>query len=182
MSEVRCPECAYRQDASRSRCLKCKARLPDEEPDEREDSEEEGSETGRSGAAPFRQRAAWIGLAILVLALVSSSTAFLLKARGVVPAGTAAEVAVLSLTAAFFVGIPCLLVPVIARIADVLKRRQRLSSALYRLLMFVVGNGFVALCLYRFSQGAYAGAIGVGVLAVLCLWYGAVRGENPDVR
>jgi hypothetical protein len=124
---------------------------------------------------------AWIGFVSLVIGLVMSSAAFLLEPRGIITKNTAGQLGAIGIALGVFVGLPCLLVPVIARIAAALERRKKLSTALYRLLMLVVGYGFCAAAIYACSQGMVARGISTGIFAITILWYGAFRGENPDV-
>jgi hypothetical protein len=137
----------------------------------------------RSNKRPFpSRRVAGIGFVALVGALVAGTAGVILKDRGMVTAQTAESLVVPAIMLGFFVGLPCLFVPIIALVAAALERRQSLSRVLYRLGMLIIGLVFAAVCVLCLSVGFFRRAIGSGVLATLCLWYGAIRAENPEVH
>jgi hypothetical protein len=130
---------------------------------------------------PFpSRRVALIGFGAVVLGTAAGCAAFILKAEGG-NKDLVDNLGVSALGLVFFVGLPCLMVPGIARISAALEKRKRLASALYRLGMLIIGYAIMISGLYLLSQGFVLRGVSTVLFAIVCLWYGALRGENPEV-
>jgi hypothetical protein len=187
MSVARCPRCGAPCGDAGLRCEDCGARLPNatgprtKEPAQSSEEEEETT-SDRPGRRAFpSRRVAWVGFGSVILGVVLLGTSMVLTQKKMAKE-VAPTLGVSGICLFGFVGLPCLFVPLIARVASALDRRQRLKLLVYRGGMAVIGLALGALCLYRIKEGAIGGGLGAGTLATLCLWYGAVRGENPDVE
>ncbi len=178
-----CPQCGSPSGSPGSLCEPCKTKSPEaaapEKPSWQKRREEETARD-RPIRRPFpARRVAWIGFGSVVLGVVLLVTILVLGLQGIAKNGVTENLGVAGVGLVGFVGLPCLVVPVIARIAAALDRRRRFKMLLYRGGMTVIGFGLCAVSLYRFKEGFSRGAAGAALLAFYCLWYGAVRGENP---